>query len=129
MRNILLSLSLLLVAATTARAADIPRTVPSGTNQRIDFLASVNPDCSSIGTPTVRLVTGPDHGVVTTDKARDFLPFPKSNPRSRCNSRRVAGLKLFYRSKSAFFGVDRVGLIVISAEGVEREATYVIQVK
>ena len=129
MRKILWSLSILLAAATAAQADDIPRTVPSGTNQRIDFLASVNPDCSSIGLPTVRLVTGPDHGVVTTDRARDFLPFPKTNPRSRCNSRRVAGLKLFYRSKNAFFGVDRVRLLVISAEGVEREATYVIQVK
>lgn len=129
MHTILRSLSVLLLCATTARAADIARTVPSGKNQRIDFLASVNPDCSPIGIPTVRLVEGPQNGVVTTDRAKDFLPFPKTNIRSRCNGRRVAGLKLFYQSTSEFFGVDRVRLLVISASGGEREATYVIQVK
>ena len=118
-----------LVSAVAAQAADISRTVPTGKNQRIDFLASVNPDCSSIGIPTVRLLEGPDNGVVTTDKAKDFLPFPKTNIRSKCNGRRVAGLKIFYQSTSEFFGVDRVKLLVISASGGEREATYSIQVK
>lgn len=129
MHKVLWSLLALVISATAAQAADIARTVPSGKNQRIDFLASVNPDCSSIGIPTVRLVEGPDNGVVTTDKAKDFLPFPKTNVRSKCNGKRVAGLKLFYQSTSEFFGVDRVRLLVISASGGEREATYVIQVK
>ena len=62
---------------------------------------------------------------MTTDKAMDFLPFPKTNIRSKCNRRRVAGLKLYYQSTSEFFGVDRVRLLVISASGGEREATYV----
>ena len=123
------SLVFLLAASASAHAADQARTVPSGRNQRIDFFASVNPDCSSIGLPTVRLVEGPSNGVVTTDKARDFMSFPKSNIRSKCNGKRVAGLKLFYQSTTEFFGVDRVRLLVISASGGEREATYVIQVK
>ena len=129
MNKMLCSLLVLLVMANAAQAAEIMRTVPSGKNQRIDFLASVNPDCSSMGTPTVRLVEGPDNGVVTTDKAKDFLPFPKGNIRSRCNGRRVSGLKIFFQSTTEFFGVDRVRLLVLSASGGEREATYVIQVK
>ena len=129
MHKVFRSLVALLISGTAAHAADIFRTVPSGKNHRIDFLASVNPDCSSIGIPTVRLIEGPDNGVVTTDKARDFLPFPKANIRSRCNGRRVAGLKISYQSTTEFFGVDRVRLLVISASGGEREATYVIQVK
>ena len=129
MQRIIRAMVVLLLSATVVQAADITRTVPSGKNQRIDFLASVNPDCSSIGMPTVRLLEGPDNGVVTTDKAKDFLPFPKTNIRSKCNGRRVTGLKLFYQSATEFFGVDRVRLLVISASGGEREATYVIQVK
>lgn len=129
MPMILRCLLVLLVTATAARAAEIARTVPSGKNQRIDVLASVNPDCSAIGIPTVRLVEGPDHGVVTTDRAKDFLPFPKTNIRSRCNGRRVMGLKLFCQSTTEFFGADRVRLLVISASGGEREAVYAIQVK
>ena len=89
----------------------------------------MNPDCISIGLPTVRLVEGPSNGVVTTDKARDFMPFPKGNIRSKCNGWRVAGLKLFYQSTTEFLRVDRVQLLVISDSGGEREAPYLIQVK
>ncbi|MBH0619298.1 hypothetical protein I3A86_24665 [Salmonella enterica] len=67
--------------------------------------------------------------MITTDKEKDFKPFPRGNIRSKCNSRRVSGLHLFYQSTSEFFGVDRVRLLVLSASGDEREATYVIQVK
>ena len=129
MLKALRSLVVLLASATAAHAADVVRTVPSGKNQRIDFLASVNPDCTSIGVPTVRLVEGPSDGVVTTDKARDFMTFPRTNVRSKCNGRRVAGLKVLYQSTTEFFGTDRVKLLVISASGGEREASYIIQVK
>lgn len=64
---------------------------------------------------------------MTTNKARDFMAFPKSNIRARCNGKRVAGLKLFYQSTTEYFGVDRVQLLVISVSGGEREATYVIR--
>ena len=129
MHKVVPSLLLLLAATSSTHAADQARTVPTGRNQRIDFFASVNPDCSSVGLPTVRLVEGPNNGVVTTDKARDFMSFPKTNIRSKCNGRRVAVLKLFYQSTTEFLGTDRIRLIVISASGGEREATYVIQVK
>lgn len=122
-------LILLLGLSTSAAAADQVRTVPSGKNVRIDFFASVNPDCSSIGLPTVRLIDGPGNGVITTDKARDFMSFPQTNVRAKCNKRRLAGLKLLYQSTTEFFGIDRVRLLVISASGGEREATYVINVK
>ena len=122
----------LLIAATRgahagAARADGTRIVPSGTNQQIDFFASVNPDCSSPGLPTVRLVDGPNQGVVTTDKARDFLPFAHGNVRAACNRKRVAGVKLFYRSAQGFMGVDHIRVLIISAAGTGREATYDIQ--
>ncbi len=129
MIKILPLLAACLAVTASAQAAELIRTAPSGKNQRIDFLASVDPDCSSPGLPTVRLVDGPNNGVITTDKARDFLPFPRGNIRSRCNGRRVAGLKVFYQSTTEFFGTDRVRLLVISASGAEREATYVIRVR
>ena len=122
-------LLLFLLSVSSAAAADEARTVPSGTNQRIDFFASVNPDCTSIGIPTIRLIDGPSHGVVTTDKAKDFLAFARPNPRFKCNRRRVAGTKLFYQSETQYLGIDRVRLLIISGSGSEREATYVIQVK
>lgn len=124
-------LSFLAVLACGAQpaAADEIRSVPSGINRQIDFLASINPDCSSIGVATVRLIEGPSHGVVTTDKGRDFKPFAAPNPRHACNGRRLNGLKVFYQSEQGFFGVDRVRLLVVAASGTEREADYEIRVR
>ncbi len=116
-------LMLLALPSASAHAVHQLRTVPSGNNQRIDFFASVNPECSSSGTPTVRLVDGPSNGVVTIDRVRDFLFFHKRNVRARCNGRRLAGLKLLYPSTTEHFGVDKVRLLVISESGGEREAT------
>ena len=72
MQRVIRAMVVLLLPGTVVQAADITRTVPSGKNQGFDFLASVNPDCSSIGMPTVPLLEKPDYGVVTTDKAKDF---------------------------------------------------------
>lgn len=103
--------------------------VPAGVNRQIDFLASINPDCSSIGLPTIRLIDGPGHGVLTTDKGRDFMTFARANPRSVCNKRRVAGLKVFYQPEVGFVGVDHVRILIVAASGTEREATYQVRVR
>ena len=119
----------LLGVLTGPALADETKSVPSGANRQIDFFASINPDCSPIGMPTVRLIDGPSHGVVTTDRGRDFLTFPASNLRHVCNRRRVAGLKLFYQSETKFFGTDRVRILIVSGSGTEREATYDVRVR
>ena len=123
-----LSLLALIAIAAPARA-EIGRTVPTGSTQQIDFFASLHPDCSPTGTPVVRLVEGPSKGMVTTERGRDFMAFPRGNPRSRCNARRVAGTRLFYRSADNFFGVDHVRLLILSGSGQGREATYSIEVR
>lgn len=108
--------------------ADTAKAVPSGTTQQIDFFASLHPDCSATGTPVVRLIDGPSKGLITTEGGRDFLPFAKGNVRSRCNSRRVSGIKMFYRSADNFIGSDRVRIMILS-DGTAREAIYTIQVR
>ena len=125
-----LLLALLAGAAGLGPAlADETRIVPSGANQQIDFFASVNPDCSSPGLPTVRLIDGPQAGTITTDKGRDFMAFPRGNIRSACNKRRLVGLKMFYRAPKGFMGMDHVRILVISASGTGREASYAIQAR
>lgn len=109
--------------------ADIAKAVPSGTTRQIDFFASLHPDCSPTGMPVVRLIDGPSKGLITTESGRDFLPFAKGNPRSRCNAHRVSGLKLLYRSADAFVGADRVRILILSGSGESREAIYTIQVR
>lgn len=127
-RPLLTCLALAALSIAPAQAAET-RIVPSGVNQQIDFFASVNPDCSTPGLPTVRLIDGPQAGMITTDKARDFMTFPRGNPRSACNKKRVAGVKMFYRSPKGFMGTDHVRILVISASGSGREADYAIQAR
>src|SRR5215472_1505546 len=38
------------------------RTVPSGANQRIEFITALNPDCTSSGDVDVRVTKQPEHG-------------------------------------------------------------------
>ena len=52
---ILLALPILAVLASPV-LADTTKFVPTGSNQQIDFFASVNPDCSPAGLPVVRLI-------------------------------------------------------------------------
>lgn len=126
-RSIPALLSLAMLAGPAL--ADETRFVPSGVNQQIDFFASVSPDCSSPGLPVVRLIDGPYRGLITTDKGRDFLPFPASNVRHACNRKRVAGTKLFYKSPPHLIGTDHVRLLILSGAGAGREAAYDIQVR
>ncbi len=129
-RNFAWALCCLIVLGTAvAASADEVRSVPSGSNRQIDFLASINPDCSSIGLATVRLVDGPAHGVLTTDKGRDYKPFAAPNPRHACNKRRLSGVKVFYQSETGFYGVDHVRILIVAASGTEREASYEIRVR
>lgn len=129
MRSLLSLACGVLVLLPGLASAEIGKAVPSATTQQIDFFASLHPDCSATGTPVVRLIDGPTKGLITTEKGRDFLPFAKGNPRSRCNMRRVSGLKLLYRSADAFIGTDQVRILILSGSGESREATYTIEVR
>ena len=124
-----LAFLLALLAGAAPAWADTSKTVPSGRTQQIDFFASLHPDCSPTGTPTVRLIDGPFKGLITTENGRDFMAFAKPNPRARCNSHRVAGVKLLYRSADNFIGSDKVRILILSGSGAGREATYDIQVR
>jgi hypothetical protein len=120
---------LALLLGTAPAWAGISKTVPSGRTQQIDFFASLHPDCTPTGTPTVRLIDGPSKGLVTTETGKDFLAFAKPNPRARCNSRRVSGTKLLYRSADNFIGSDQVRILILSGSGEGREAVYDIEVR
>ena len=128
-RFVALPLVGLLAATATPALADITKIVPAGHTQQIDFFASLHPDCSPTGTPTVRLIDGPSKGLVTTETGRDFLAFARPNPRARCNSHRVAGTKLLYKSADNFIGTDHVRILILSGSGESREAVYDIQVR
>ncbi|HUI97480.1 MAG TPA: hypothetical protein VLX44_17125 [Xanthobacteraceae bacterium] len=105
------------------------RAAASGVPLKLLFIASTNPDCSSYGRTTIQVVVPPQHGHVRITQGREFPTFTPSNPRSACNTRRVAGSVAYYVSQRGYRGPDAVILDGIYATGRLRRWTYGIVVR
>lgn len=105
------------------------RAVISGTKQKIGFMYSINPDCSSMGYATIRVVTPSGHGSVTFEPGDDFTASNKDNQRYPCNLKQSPGNLIYYQSVPGFIGTDAVVLDVILPSGNLQTITYNITVK
>ena len=104
-------------ASTPASSSAPPTselTVVSGERQRIDFISVLNPDCSSAGYVTVRVIAPPAHGELITEKGIDYPTYPKDNQRYQCNLKKVPLVNVYYRSIPGYVGVDTVTIEWIS---------------
>jgi hypothetical protein len=105
-------------------------TVVSGERQRIDFISVLNPDCSSAGYVTVRVIAPPAHGELTTEKGIDYPTYPKNNQRYQCNLKKVPLVNIYYRSIPGYVGVDTVTIEWISPViPVTKNSTITIAVR
>jgi hypothetical protein len=84
------AIAIALLSASAAQGQSVTKYAVSGLPLKLDFAYSTNPDCSSIGRPTIRLSRAPEHGRVTFTQTTDFPRFAASNIRSQCTGRRVA---------------------------------------
>jgi len=122
------------VAATAAAApagpktVEISRTVAADQNMRIDFLYSINPDCTSIGFTTIRVAEQPKHGKITIENATGFTSFPASNPRAECNKRRSDGVAVTYEPEPGYTGTDSIAFDAIFPSGSLSKRHYAIDV-
>jgi len=107
----------LALSAGTAQAQYASKVAAAGKPLELYWAASVNPDCSANGTPTIKVTESPSHGRVTINRTGVFATFSAANVRQRCNTRRVAGVKAFYTSQRGYQGPDRVALDVIWPSG------------
>jgi antitoxin (DNA-binding transcriptional repressor) of toxin-antitoxin stability system len=110
------------------RAAAWPNiTAASGSNARLDFWISINPDCTSRGRPVVRVTAAPQNGRALVVPARDFIP--QNAKLSHCSNRRTAGTHVRYVSRKGFVGTDRVSVEVFFPTGRHLAVTYTIDVR
>jgi hypothetical protein len=114
--RVVITLASLVLSASAAQAQYVKVAV-SGQPMMLYQANSTNPDCTTMGAVTMRVVGGPQHGRVTVSSTGVFPTFPLNNPRSRCNTRRVAGKKAFYTSRRGYVGSDAVALEVIFPNG------------
>jgi hypothetical protein len=104
------------------------RTVPSGANQRIEFIYALNPDCTASGDINVRVTKQPEHGKVEIASTTHFPAFSKESNRYKCNQHKVKGVLVNYKAEK-YVGEDAFDLLIIYPGGFAREVHYDIGVR
>jgi hypothetical protein len=115
-------------APNPAQIVEIKRALTMGQRRQIDFLFSLNIDCSSIGFATVRVIEQPRHGTVVAEHATGNSTFLPGNPRSECNSHQSDGTAVYYQPETDFTGEDSVTIESIFASGTSTKRHYSITV-
>jgi hypothetical protein len=96
---------------------------------RVAFLYDLNPDCSLIGVPTVRILEPPKSGQVTVEKGAGFTNSPANNLRSKCNADRTDGAVMTYVPNPGYKGMDTVVADIIYPDGFAKKRRYAIEVR
>ena len=117
------------VSSTEPVVRDLPQVVAIDQRGQLDFLFTLNPDCSSIGFATVRVVDPPKNGTIAFENGTGFSTFPQNNMRVDCNKRRSEGVLVFYRPNPGYAGTDVFMVDIIYASGRSAQRRYTIEVK
>ncbi len=115
-------------APTGAETLEYKRTAVVNQPLHVDFLYSLNPDCTSIGVVSVRTIEEPKHGSLTISEGSGFTSFPEDNPRQACNRRRSEGMLMYYRPEAGYLGPDSLTVDIIYGDGASRKRHYAIAV-
>jgi hypothetical protein len=111
------------------QTVELTRAVPIDHKLRIDFVYAINPDCSSIGLASVRVIGQPDHGNIAVENGTGYSTFPPENQRYECNKRKSEGISVVYEPHPGFTGADSITLDIIFPQGLEVKRHYSIEVK
>ena len=63
--------------AAPPQILELARAVASDHKLRLDFLYSLNPDCTSMGFTTVRILDQPKHGKITVENGTGIYDLPE----------------------------------------------------
>jgi hypothetical protein len=140
MKNLLLAVLAFGLLSSSAFAEEQPRqeglekkqftrVVPSGTNQRIGFFSSLNPDCTTSGDVSIRITKEPEHGAVNITTTTNFPGYPKESLRYKCNQHRVKGMQINYKSAEKYIGDDALELLIFFPAGFAWEVHFDISAR
>ena len=95
----------------------------------IDEAVGLNPDCTTTGPITIKIVKQPAHGSVAVIQTSVFPGYPPSNVRNVCNSRQVPGYRVLYTGKKGYAGSDSAELEIFWPAGAALDLTVPILVE
>jgi len=108
---------------------ELTRAVPAGRQRRLDFVYFLNPNCSSMGLATVRVLEGPTHGKLTVENGTGYPNFSQTSQRYECNRLQADGVAVFYEPNPEFTGTESATIDVVFPSGFSRKRHYAIEVK
>ena len=95
---------------------------------RLGFFSSLNPDCSSLGFDSVRIIEEARHGTVAIDHGESFSNYAQDNSRFECNKHPTEGTIVSYEPNAGFTGADSITIEAISPSGGAFKRHYMISV-
>jgi hypothetical protein len=116
-------------APDSPKVFKVTRFVPSGEGRTIAKITALNRDCSLLGPVVGRVIEKPAHGEVSFETGDFFPTYAQTNPLFECNSKRVSGLMINYRSEQDFLGQDNMNILLIFPDGTAAEWDYTLVVK
>ncbi len=116
-------------AAAAHNTVDLTRAAVSGQRMRLDFLYSINPDCTSNGFAAVRVNEQPKHGKLTIENGTGFTNFAASNPRVECNKQSSSGVVVTYEADAGYTGPDSFDFDTIYPTGNVSKRHYAVTVR
>lgn len=116
-------------ATPIARPVSLARFVPTAEERTLGFYTSINPDCTQTDRTVVRIIAPPEHGTASFHNGDMYTSFPRENPRSACNDKRIPGALVKYKSEDGYIGGDTFRALIIYPDGTATEATYNIVVR
>ncbi len=93
------------------------------------FMTTLFPDCSSRGPTVARVIDKPVRGEVTFAQIDSFPFYGANSTLAVCNTKKVPGLSINYRSEADYVGEDRMKLFIIFADGSGGEWNFTLIVK
>jgi hypothetical protein len=115
--------------APAGTVVTVARTVLSGERRWVGFHLELNPDCTSVGNPTIFVVTPPSHGTLSVEQGTAYPNFPKDNQRYECNRQKAPAALIYYQSSGGYAGPDTATIEVLLPSGFVRTYTYMFTVR
>ena len=103
--------------------------VAAGRQSRLERGFSLNPDCSTVGYFTYRVLTAPQHGTVSSAIEPSYPDFPAGSLRAACDLHPTPGAAFFYTPLPSYVGPDTVTVLNVRPNGTAFEVTFAIEVR
>jgi hypothetical protein len=113
------------------KAAGTPqvRGALSGQRQLIFSVYTAAADCTSLGYPTMKVLTPPQHGQVSVEQGVTVAGFGGGDSRVICNGKSFPSTVIYYTSEPGFIGADLVAFERIGVAGAYAYHAFTINVR